>query len=42
MELIVIGILYVLVLLAFRGLGGFDSAGEAVRQWGRAASRLDV
>lgn len=40
-ELIIIGVLYVLVLLAFRRLGGFDGAGEAVQQWGRAASRID-
>jgi uncharacterized protein HemY len=36
---IVIAVLYVLVLLLFRLLGGVDSAGEAMRRWGRASAR---
>ncbi len=36
---IVIGILYVLVLLLFRFVGGVASAGEAMRQWGAHTSR---
>jgi hypothetical protein len=42
-EWILIAVLYVLVIGLFRFLGGFGSAGEAFRQWGRASStdRLD-
>lgn len=36
-----IGVLYLLVLGAFRGLGGFAAAGEAFRAWGCAAGRVD-
>ena len=32
---IVLAVLYVLVLAAFRWLGGFASAGRAFREWGR-------
>ena len=36
---IVIAILYVLVLLLFRFVGGVASAGEAMRRWGAHESR---
>jgi hypothetical protein len=36
---IVIGVLYVGNALLFRFLGGFESAGEAMRQWGAATAR---
>jgi uncharacterized protein HemY len=36
---IVIAILYVLVLLLFRFVGGVASAGDAMRQWGAHASK---
>ena len=39
-EWIVIGVLYVLVVVGFRSLGGFRSAGEALRQWGKASSTM--
>jgi hypothetical protein len=35
---IVIAVLYVLVLLLFRFLGGVASAGEAMRRWGAHSS----
>ena len=34
----VIGLLYVLVLLGFRLVGGMSSAMEALRDWGRASA----
>ncbi|HEY7196253.1 MAG TPA: hypothetical protein VH306_03625 [Gaiellaceae bacterium] len=40
-EVIVIGSIYAVALLAFRGLGGIASAGEALRDWGRSAARSD-
>jgi hypothetical protein len=41
-EWILIGVLYVAALLFFRLLGGFGSAGSAIRGWGhsRTASRV--
>jgi uncharacterized protein HemY len=36
---IVIAILYVLVLVLFRVVGGVTAAGDAVRRWGLHASR---
>jgi hypothetical protein len=39
-EWIIIGALDLLVLLAFRGLGGFGAASAAFREWGCSASRL--
>lgn len=35
---IVIAILYLLVLVLFRGLGGVAGAGDAIRRWGSHAS----
>jgi hypothetical protein len=35
---IVIGVLYVLVLLGFRLVGGMSSAMDALRDWGRASA----
>jgi hypothetical protein len=40
-EWIVIGALDLLVLLAFRSLGGFGAASEALREWGWSASRIN-
>jgi hypothetical protein len=37
---IVFFVLYALVLGLFRGLGGFRSAGDAFRSWGKASSTL--
>jgi hypothetical protein len=37
---IVILILYVLVLVLFRLLGGFATAGEAFRSWGSRSTKL--
>ena len=37
---IVIAVLYVLVLVLFRVVGGVTSAGDAVRRWGSRSSRL--
>jgi hypothetical protein len=39
-EWIIIGVLDLLVLLVFRGLGGFGAASAAFRQWGCSASRI--
>jgi uncharacterized protein HemY len=39
---IVIGILYVLVLLLFRFVGGVASAGEAMRRWGAHESKRRI
>jgi len=39
---IVIAILYVLVLVLFRIVGGVTSAGDAVRRWGSHASKIGV
>ena len=39
---LLIAVLYVLVLVFFRLLGGVDSAGDALRRWGRASSRVDM
>jgi hypothetical protein len=39
-EWILIGVLDVLVLLAFRGLGGFGAAADALTEWGCSASRI--
>ena len=41
-EWILIGVLYVAALLFFRVLGGFGSAGAAIRGWGnsRTAGRV--
>lgn len=39
-EWILIAVLYVLVIGAFRHLGGFGSAGDAFRRWGRASSMI--
>jgi hypothetical protein len=39
-EWIVIGALDLLVLLTFRGLGGFGAASAAVKQWGCRATCL--
>ena len=36
---IVLGVLYVLVVLGYRILGGVGAAAEALRDWGRASSR---
>jgi hypothetical protein len=38
---IIIGALDLVVLLAFRGLGGFGAASEAIRDWGFSASRVN-
>jgi hypothetical protein len=35
---IVIGVFYVVALAVFRFAGGFGSAGEALRRWGRAST----
>jgi hypothetical protein len=35
-EWIVIGVLYVAALVFFRLLGGFGSAGQAIRGWGQS------
>ena len=37
---IMIGVAYLVVAGGFRLLGGFGSAGEAFRQWGRASSEI--
>ncbi len=37
-DAIVFTVLYVVVLGLFRTLGGFGSAGEAIRRWGESAS----
>ena len=39
-EWIVLGVLYLAVALGFRWLGGFGSAGDALRRWGRASSTV--
>jgi hypothetical protein len=39
-SLILIGVLYVLALGVWRYLGGFGSAGEAFRTWGRSNSAV--
>jgi hypothetical protein len=39
-SLIVIAVLYVLALAFWRYLGGFGSAGEAFRTWGRSNSAV--
>jgi hypothetical protein len=39
-EWIIIAALDLLVLLVFRGLGGFGAASAAFRQWGSSASRI--
>ena len=39
-SLIVIALLYVLALALWRYLGGFGSAGEAFRTWGRSNSAV--
>jgi hypothetical protein len=39
-EWILIGVLYVVVIAGFRRLGGFGSAGDAMRRWGRASSTV--
>lgn len=36
---IVLGVLYVLVVLGYRILGGVGAAADALRDWGRASSR---
>jgi hypothetical protein len=38
-ELVVIGVLYVASLLAFRVLGGFRAASDAVKGWGSGQAR---
>jgi hypothetical protein len=40
-EWITLGALDAVVLLGFRRLGGFGAAAQALRDWGRAATRLD-
>jgi hypothetical protein len=37
---IVILVLYVVVLALFRGLGGFRSAADAFRMWGKASTAI--
>ena len=39
-EWILIAVLYVVVIAGFRWLGGFGSAGDAMREWGRASSTI--
>jgi uncharacterized protein HemY len=39
LDWVIIAVLYVLVLLLFRLLGGVASAGEAMQKWGAHASR---
>jgi Sec-independent protein translocase protein TatA len=39
-EWIVIAVLYVLVIGTFRWLGGFGSAGDAIRRWGRSNANV--
>lgn len=38
-EMVVIGSLYVASLVAFRVLGGFRTASDAVKDWGSAQAR---
>ena len=37
-DLIIFGVLYLVMLGAFRWLGGLIAAGEAIQDWGRRAS----
>jgi hypothetical protein len=37
---IVIGVFYLVALVSFGFAGGFGSAGEAFRRWGRASTGL--
>jgi hypothetical protein len=40
LELILIASLYVISLVAFRVLGGFQAASEAVQGWGSSHARI--
>ena len=38
-DLILFGVLYLVILLGFRWLGGLIAAGDALQDWGRRATR---
>ena len=39
-ELILFAALYVVMLVAFRGLGGLGAAGGAIQEWGRRVTHV--
>ena len=40
LDWLIVAVLYVLMLVLFRWLGGFASAGRAFSEWGRSSSTV--